>query len=376
MTPRNADEPLQPSAPVRRPLPPPEGAQISLDFLFGITLFLFTFTYVALFIPGLFAPFDTESDVTTLQGDKAAIWLTEEKLVDDRSEPGIVNMSKLQTFMAELGGTNSQRTVLRQEAGLVSSIRTLDLNVSVDYLNGTAAGGVVCASSPNTCAAGNVTRSDLPVGQTKRVVKLVNTSLNESGMASHVVIHQIYPSTTVDSLILFNPLKDPVSLENWILGDGEQNVTFPSGTYIAPRGYLAVARTVNLAYTDGCVPDLEMPTGFNNTNVPDMVNMTGGTFLLAAAGDEVCLFNGTALVDGVAYGGAPLPRDCTVGVGPNLDTGPAVPPPGAASIARINPGVEGSETSETSENWASAFGLAFPALCSPPTSAIISIRVW
>ncbi|MEM3085864.1 MAG: lamin tail domain-containing protein [Halobacteria archaeon] len=358
------DLPDSPRAPHSCP-PGGDTGQISLDFLFGIVLFLFAFTYVILFIPGLFSPFDTESDVTTLQGDKTAIWLVEEKLADDKSRPGVVNLSKLTAFMAELNGTDTQKTLLRQEAGLISDIRRLDLNVSVDWLNGTV----------NT--SGNATPSSTSVGQTRRVVKVVNVSLNESGMSGHPLIHEVFTSTSADAVVLFNPAKDPVDLARWRLTDGEQNLTFPNATLIGPRGFLTIVRGSASSFVRGCTPDLELVQAgsVNSDAIPNMVNATTAApwFDLDSA-DEVCLYNHRGnLTDAVNIGAGG--DDCGDGGATRTLSGANLPPfTSDLSQRRVNPGIEGAETDETDENWASSFGVFTPSC--PATEAVISVRVW
>lgn len=112
-------------------------AQISLDFLIGITIFLLVFLFVLAFVPRMFVPFQSNSDELTMSADRAAVVLVENLLVDDRFvdasgptmvvtdpsavTPGIIDKSKFDDLVTNLGGIANVRKTLGLGYGTGSS---------------------------------------------------------------------------------------------------------------------------------------------------------------------------------------------------------------------------------------------------------------
>lgn len=95
-------------------------AQISIDYLLGITIFLLTFIFVFAFIPGMFSPFHSDSDEITMAADRVAAVLVENVLATGgagNKEPCIIDEATIDAFGASLAdpATSSQ---LRKTLGL------------------------------------------------------------------------------------------------------------------------------------------------------------------------------------------------------------------------------------------------------------------
>jgi hypothetical protein len=141
-------------------------AQVSLDFLVGISIFLFTFMFVAQFIPNMFIPFESESEVTTLLADAASTRLVENYLVIDPSEPNVISKTQINEFLDnELDDANitATKNMLGLNISGSSYQRLYSLNASITYLNGTEK------------TNGDTLDSYVPIGQTSRVVGIART---------------------------------------------------------------------------------------------------------------------------------------------------------------------------------------------------------
>lgn len=100
-----------------------QNAQISLDYLLGVTIFLLAFIFVFAFIPGMFSPFHSNSDEVTMAADRVAATLVENTLAHGgpgEKQPSILDASSISQFQAQLANpaTSSQ---LRQSLGLNTS---------------------------------------------------------------------------------------------------------------------------------------------------------------------------------------------------------------------------------------------------------------
>ncbi|MBI4362546.1 MAG: hypothetical protein HY558_05160 [Euryarchaeota archaeon] len=149
-----------------------DGGQLSLDFLIGVTLFLFTFMFVAQMVPTLFTPFDAQSDVTTLLADRVSVALVERYLVDDPTKPSVLNMSKLWSLVTDTA-TDSGKATWKAKLGLIGPRGQHDFNVSYSYGNGT------------TLYAGNATQASGNVGRTVRAVSGGNSTKIASQTAAN-----------------------------------------------------------------------------------------------------------------------------------------------------------------------------------------------
>jgi hypothetical protein len=136
-------------------------AQMSLDFVIGMGIFLMAFLFVLIAIPGMFTPFQSNSDELTMTADRVAMTMTETILpvTSPTGEllPNIVDIGKFSTLNAALSGSGNLNE--RNALGLKTNDRTYNIEVDILYENGT----MVVAS--NNVKAGNEN-----IGQSRRFV--------------------------------------------------------------------------------------------------------------------------------------------------------------------------------------------------------------
>ncbi|HEY9245933.1 MAG TPA: hypothetical protein VIO11_03710 [Candidatus Methanoperedens sp.] len=145
-----------------------EKAQINIDYVAGMGIFLLSVAFVFQFMYSLFIPFQSGSEEATLAADRVSTVLVERILNAEKT--GRVNMidqEKLYYFNnTKLNHTDkaSYEDALR-EVGLYSNETSFDLNISVVNLTDTPIymGG---PSLPRT----------VNIGQTGRFVTIVNSS--------------------------------------------------------------------------------------------------------------------------------------------------------------------------------------------------------
>ena len=151
-----------------------EKAQITIDYVTGMSIFLLTVAFVFQFMYGLFTPFQSSSDEITLASDRVSTILVDRLLAADRSGAlSVVDQGKLYYFNnTKLNYSNkaSYKNTL-DELGLYSSEIIFEMNLSVARLNGT----IMNQSGPEL-------PEKLDVGQTRRLVLILNSSTgyNES----------------------------------------------------------------------------------------------------------------------------------------------------------------------------------------------------
>jgi hypothetical protein len=155
-----------------------DSAQITIDYIAGIGIFLLSVVFVFQFMYGLFIPFQSGSDKVTLAADRAATVLVERMLIADK--PGAMNaidQGKLYYFNNAKLNYSSQTnyTNTLREIGLFSNQTVFDLNISVAYTNG----AIMSQSGP-------ALPDNTDIGQTKRLVLIVNpsTGYNETAIFS------------------------------------------------------------------------------------------------------------------------------------------------------------------------------------------------
>jgi hypothetical protein len=136
-------------------------AQMSIDFVIGVGIFLMAFIFVLIAIPGLFTPFQSNSDELTMTADRVATTLTENVLPETAPTgellPGIVDISKYDDLKGVLSGSGS--LAKRDSLGLKTGDRTYNLEVDILYENGTK------LSAPDNLQTGGQN-----IGQSRRFV--------------------------------------------------------------------------------------------------------------------------------------------------------------------------------------------------------------
>ena len=151
-----------------------DDAQITIDYVAGISIFLLTVAFIFQFSYGLFTPFQTYSDEITLASNRASTILVDRLLAADRSGAmSVIDQGKLHYFNnTKLNYSN--KTTYRNtldELGLNSSEIIYDMSIAVTNLNNIRM---------------NQSGPELPdkqdIGQTRRLVLIVNysTGYNET----------------------------------------------------------------------------------------------------------------------------------------------------------------------------------------------------
>ncbi len=158
-----------------------DSAQITIDYIVGIGIFLLAVFFVFQFVSGLFIPFQSGSDKATLAADRASTMLVERLLRADTSGGAlnVIDQGKLYYFnntrLNYSNQTDYTNTLL--ELGLFSDKTVFDLNISVANL-----------TYPNTpmYQSGPSLPDNTDIGQTRRMVLIVNSSTgyNETAIFS------------------------------------------------------------------------------------------------------------------------------------------------------------------------------------------------
>lgn len=157
-----------------------ENAQVTIDYITGMGIFLISVAFVFQFTNTLFIPFHSGSDEVTLSADRASTVLVERTLRAGGAETmNVIEQSKLESFIDTKLNTsdNDNYTNGLRELGLFSNFIIFDLNVSVANLTNPDApmysGGLELPDNTN-------------VGQASQLVLVVNstTGYNETAIIS------------------------------------------------------------------------------------------------------------------------------------------------------------------------------------------------
>jgi hypothetical protein len=157
-----------------------DSAQINIDYLAGVSIFLLAVAFVFQFVNGLFIPFQSGSDGVTLAANSAGTILVERMLVANGSGTiNVIDQGKLNNFInSQLNQSNYiayHNTLL--ELGLFSNDTVLDVNVSVTNL--TYPDNPMSQNGPEL-------PQNVDIGQNKRLILIVNSSsgVNENAIIS------------------------------------------------------------------------------------------------------------------------------------------------------------------------------------------------
>ncbi len=157
-----------------------DSAQVTIDYITGIGIFLLAVIFVFQFVYGLFVPFQSGSDKATLAADRAGTVLVERMLhADKASELNVIDQGKLYYFnnsrLNYYNPTNYNAAL--REIGLFSNESVFDMNVTVANLTN--------LNKPMN-QSGPALPETTDIGQTKRLVLIVNSSTgyNETAILS------------------------------------------------------------------------------------------------------------------------------------------------------------------------------------------------
>lgn len=158
-----------------------DSAQVTIDYIAGIGIFLLSVVFVFQFMYGLFIPFQSGSDKASLAADRVSTVLVERLLhADSSGELNVINQSKLYYFnnikLNYSNQTNYTNTL--REIGLFSNQTVFDLNISVANL-----------TYPNNPMnqSGPALPDNTDIGQTKRLVLIVNSATGYNETATILV---------------------------------------------------------------------------------------------------------------------------------------------------------------------------------------------
>ncbi len=142
-----------------------EGAQLTIDYIAGMSIFLLTVAFVFQFMYGLFTPFQSSSDDVTLAADRASTILVERLLVADNIKAmNVIDEGKLSNFSTEL--KNNETNALNDTGLFATQTIVFDLNISVVNLTSNR---LITQSGPSL-------PENADIGQTKRIVLIVNST--------------------------------------------------------------------------------------------------------------------------------------------------------------------------------------------------------
>lgn len=145
-----------------------DNAQMTIDYMAGLGIFMLAVVFVFQFMYGLFTPFQTRSSEVTLVADQVSITLMDRLMVDDKSgSVNVIDQGKLYYFnnikLNRLNEAEYKNTL--REIGLLGSSAIFDLNISIIRLNG----NIMNQSGP-------VVPEKVDIGQTVHTILIVNSS--------------------------------------------------------------------------------------------------------------------------------------------------------------------------------------------------------
>ncbi|NJD51420.1 MAG: hypothetical protein FIB07_00965 [Candidatus Methanoperedens sp.] len=163
-----------------------DNAQVNIDYMAGIGIFLLSVFFVFQFINSIFTPFQSSSDQVTLAADRAGTVLVERMLHSEKSsELNVIDQDKLYYFNnTKLNYSNpANYNAALLEIGLSSVESAFNMNVTVAYLNGTIMNQY---GTGFPLLSGPALPGTTDIGQIKRIVLIINSSTgyNETAILS------------------------------------------------------------------------------------------------------------------------------------------------------------------------------------------------
>ncbi|MDW7777092.1 MAG: hypothetical protein SCH39_12280 [Methanosarcinales archaeon] len=139
-------------------------AQISLDFIAGVVIFMMTFIFLFQTLTNMFVPFQTNSDEVKSVSDRVTKTLVESTkgLASSQSDVNVISINRAEYINSLMDNASTYRT-MQEEWGLYSSSNIYTINMSLYntdgslYLNGT--GGVVLNNGPQVPQSTNVAQT-------------------------------------------------------------------------------------------------------------------------------------------------------------------------------------------------------------------------
>ncbi|MFZ3384652.1 MAG: hypothetical protein WA144_12070 [Candidatus Methanoperedens sp.] len=157
-----------------------DNAQVNIDYIAGVGIFLMSVFFVFQFINSIFIPFQSSSDQVTLAADRAGTVLVERMLHADKStELNVIDQGKLYYFNnTRFNYSNmANYNAALLEIGLSSSESSFNMNMTV--------AGLTDPDNPVN-QSGPALPKTTDIGQIKRIVLIINpsTGYNETAILS------------------------------------------------------------------------------------------------------------------------------------------------------------------------------------------------
>lgn len=154
-----------------------ENAQMTIDYVAGLGIFMLVVVFVFQFMYGLFTPFQTRSSEVVLAADRASTILMDRLMIDDMSgSMNVIDQGKLYYFNdTKLNSYGAEYKNTLREIGLISDNVIFDLNMTVTRFNG----DVMNQSGP-------IIPENVDIGRTIHTILIVNSSTgyNETAFMS------------------------------------------------------------------------------------------------------------------------------------------------------------------------------------------------
>ncbi len=153
-----------------------DSAQMTIDYVTGMGIFLLSVAFVFQFMSSLFIPFQSDADQATLAADRASTVLVERLVTANKlGAVNVIDQEKLYYFnntkLNHSNQTNYNNALY--ELGLYSNEIIFDVNMSVAYPNGTIMNQV---NTNFPLVSGPELPEYISTGQTSRFVLIVNSS--------------------------------------------------------------------------------------------------------------------------------------------------------------------------------------------------------
>ncbi|VVB86401.1 Uncharacterised protein [uncultured archaeon] len=150
-----------------------ENAQMTLDYVTGVGIFLLAVAFVFQFMYTLFVPFLSGTEDISLAGERVSTTLVDRVLAADKAGAmSVIDQGKLYSFNTKLSQNYTDELI---ELGLFSNESLFDLNVSVSRINGSLMN-----------QSGSAIPDNINIASNKRLVLIVNSSTgyNETAIIS------------------------------------------------------------------------------------------------------------------------------------------------------------------------------------------------
>ncbi|WP_406655738.1 hypothetical protein V7O62_08075 [Methanolobus sp. ZRKC2] len=146
-------------------------AQMHIDYLIGIAIFLVSIIFVFSYTTGLFTPFQSNSDEVTLVADRISTSIIEQSMsAGNPRTPNLLNGTKVDNFFSQVNA-NYEGTI--DYYGMNSSFLSYNLNIT---MQNTSSGTIDYSAGKVLPLYGNI-------GQTKRIVLVQNESTGDEYQA-------------------------------------------------------------------------------------------------------------------------------------------------------------------------------------------------